>query len=259
MKKIFISYVHIDATDLATSLRKYLIDEYDVFLDKENLAGTRFSDEIKNEINNCDYFIPIITRKFVNPNRYVKREAEQAISENKPIFPCLDDKFDVNVRDLPYGLNRYSVINFETHGELNRAMGHALNLYKKTKENKASFTLGTLGEIIRRILTDDEFECRTFKLVKKRTRLDETKLKEILRDIDATRCKPYGKYEEFWGIFEHEEKKILSDRGFKNIRFTTLDDYFPDIKSDDLRERLLSIGALSKDSNRSGELWYLAH
>jgi ribulose-bisphosphate carboxylase large chain len=98
--RIFISY----RRSCSWGLAKLIYDEltargFDVFMDLEEIRGGDFEQIINEQIDACDYFLPIFSKdtfcleRIQNPDDWVRKEMEYALSEDKAIIPLLAEGF----------------------------------------------------------------------------------------------------------------------------------------------------------------------
>ena len=110
--QIFISY----RRSCSWSLAKLIYDEltnrgFDVFMDLEQIRGGDFPAKIFEEIDACDYFLPIFSRdtfcleRINNPGDWIRKEIEYALDKDKIIIPILAEGFKKpDDRDLPQSI-----------------------------------------------------------------------------------------------------------------------------------------------------------
>ena len=110
MKKIFISYRHVDPDQLlAQSLADHLRKRgSDVFVDTQMLVGTKWVDEIERQIRTAKFFVAIISKDSIRSDM-VRREIKLAhqLSQNatRPVT-ILPIRVDFEA-ELPYDLGAY--------------------------------------------------------------------------------------------------------------------------------------------------------
>jgi tetratricopeptide (TPR) repeat protein len=119
--KIFVSYSRRDAGDFAKQIYEHLRDEHDVFIDANSIqAGSVWSNEIKNNISNCDLFVAIITHAALRSPE-IETEVLQAQRENKLIIPCFHTY--VRKNEVKWNLSKVQGIDeFEERHELARKL-----------------------------------------------------------------------------------------------------------------------------------------
>lgn len=96
--KIFISYRREPGSLYAMLLHDRLKNMgYEVFIDKESLKLGRFDDQILKQIEQCNYFILVLTpnalERVNNAGDWMRLEIEHAINSGKKIIPIIDKKF----------------------------------------------------------------------------------------------------------------------------------------------------------------------
>ncbi len=95
--KIFLSYAREDmgmAKQLYNDLKRYGLD---VWLDAESLLpGDRWKDKIQDAIENCNYFIALLSTKSVNKKGFVQKELKTAL-EVLDLFPS-SERFILPIR-----------------------------------------------------------------------------------------------------------------------------------------------------------------
>ena len=107
--RIFISYRHSCSWGFAKLLYDELTSRgFDIFMDHERIRGGDFEEILFENIENCDYFLPIFNRdtfsleRINDPNDVVRREHEYALAKNKAIVPILIEGYQIpDERDLP--------------------------------------------------------------------------------------------------------------------------------------------------------------
>ena len=79
MKKIFISYRHEEPDQsLAHSIANYLTDrKHSVFVDTQMQVGTKWVEEIEQQIRKADYFVVLLSKVSVL-SQMVRREVKLA-------------------------------------------------------------------------------------------------------------------------------------------------------------------------------------
>ena len=98
--RVFMSY----RRSCSWSLAKLIYDEltscgFDVFMDLENVRGGNFEQIINEQIDACDYFLPIFSKdtfsleRIHNPDDWIRKEMEYALARDKPIVPILSEEF----------------------------------------------------------------------------------------------------------------------------------------------------------------------
>ena len=124
--KIFVSYSRRDAGDFAEQIYEHLREQHDIFTDVNNIqVGSVWSNEIENNISNCDLFVAIITHAALRSTE-VETEVLQAQRENKIIIPCFHR--DVSENEIKWNLSKIQGIEFDERYELAR------KLYSKVKK-----------------------------------------------------------------------------------------------------------------------------
>jgi hypothetical protein len=109
--KVFISYRRQPSWSLARSVATSLERRgADVFLDVDDINEGRFSEMIQQAIENCDYFVPILSPDTLE-SKWVRREIEMAIQLKKTIVPLTTDGFNFYGTDLPENLQELSSHN----------------------------------------------------------------------------------------------------------------------------------------------------
>lgn len=123
--RLFISYRHKDAPDLAHRLHQKLKTDYPtarVFLDEAAMvAGADFTDQLREEINRSDAFLLLIgpywhtpegRKRLHDPDDIVRREAAWALKNNKSIVPVLlDDAAVPDSASYPEALQSITMIH----------------------------------------------------------------------------------------------------------------------------------------------------
>jgi TIR domain len=87
MLKVFISYASEDypvAKRLRTALQRRGIDPW---LDDELRPGGKWNDDITGEIAASTHFVALISAHSLRDDRFVRREWDQALAQNKPFIP----------------------------------------------------------------------------------------------------------------------------------------------------------------------------
>ena len=98
--RIFISY----RRSCSWGLAKLIYDEltarsFDVFMDLEQIRGGDFEEIIHQQIDSCDYFLPIFSKdtfcleRIHNPDDWIRKEMEYALAKDKSIVPILAEGF----------------------------------------------------------------------------------------------------------------------------------------------------------------------
>ena len=87
MVKVFISYASEDY-----SLAKRLCDDLqrpgiEPWLDDELRPGSEWNDDIIGQITGCSHFLALISPHSLRDDRFVRREWDQALDQNKPFIP----------------------------------------------------------------------------------------------------------------------------------------------------------------------------
>jgi ribulose-bisphosphate carboxylase large chain len=110
--RIFISY----RRSCSWGLAKLIYDEltargFDVFMDLEQIRGGDFPAKIYEEIEACDYFLPIFSRdtfcleRINKPGDWIRKEIEFALDKEKVIIPILAEGFkQPDDRDIPQSI-----------------------------------------------------------------------------------------------------------------------------------------------------------
>jgi len=124
----FISYSHIDGTELTENLYDYLTDFLPNFqpVYDENVPEGERLEKIKEKISLCNILVVIITPATIQSNA-VKEEIELAKKLGLKIIPCKDKYTGISWSDLPWDLSNYKGIEFENPGELKRKLVFALS------------------------------------------------------------------------------------------------------------------------------------
>lgn len=155
----FISYSHIDGTELTGNLYTYLtnlLSNFQPVYDENVPEGDR-TEKIKEKLSLCNILIVIITPATIQSNA-VKEEFELAKKLGLKIIPCKDKYAGVKWSDLPWDLSDYKGIEFENPGELKRKLVFALSksLQELEEESEPSRT---------KIQSSKEFVSETLSLV----------------------------------------------------------------------------------------------
>lgn len=95
---LFISYRRNNGQFYAQLLHALLEKhKYNVFLDKESLHQGRFDEQIFRHIENCDYFLLLLTPgafdRIFDSSDWMRLEIEHAFRCNKKIIPIIDEFF----------------------------------------------------------------------------------------------------------------------------------------------------------------------
>ena len=114
--KIFISYSRMDASDYAKYMYEYFSNEgHDVFIDVNSIRiGDAWASSITENISNCDIFIVILTRSYLQPE--IEKEVFLAQKEKKLIIPCKHKAVDYE--EIKWGLKEIQGIEFEDKFQL---------------------------------------------------------------------------------------------------------------------------------------------
>lgn len=124
----FISYSHLDGTELTENLYEYLIKllpNFQPVYDNNVTEGSRL-EQIKEKISLCDILIVILTPATIHSNP-VKEEIELAKELGLKIIPCKDKYVKLDWSDLPWDISEYKGIEFENPGELKRKLVFSLS------------------------------------------------------------------------------------------------------------------------------------
>ncbi len=117
--KIFISSRRSCSWGLAKLIKDELTSRgFDVFMDLDQLRGGDFPAIISDEIETCDYFLPIFSRdtfrleRINDPDDWIRKEIELALEKNKPIIPIMAEGFKKpEDHDLPQSI--LSIFKFD--------------------------------------------------------------------------------------------------------------------------------------------------
>lgn len=143
MKKyVFISYKSEDF-EAANRIRKN-INSYgiDTWMAPESISGgASYASEIPQAIQNCTVFLLIMTANTQN-SKWVPREVDQAINENKKILPYFIEKCKLESEFKFYLTNVQSYYEFETHydafellmGQIALAMGEEIEYIGENRD-----------------------------------------------------------------------------------------------------------------------------
>ena len=137
--RIFISYARPDASTLASNVNDYYsnrLQGYEVFLDTLKIeGGVDWSEKIKEEINNSEIVIALITEA-VFKSKYIPGEIKDAIDKQKLVIPCVRNNVDLT-RLSTLGLTKEQVIVFndsdldKLYGKINDSIHHIRKILKK--------------------------------------------------------------------------------------------------------------------------------
>lgn len=131
--RIFLSYARPDASTLASNVNDYYsnrLQGYEVFIDTLKIeGGIDWSDKIKEEINNSEIVIALITEA-VFKSKYIPGEIKEAIDRQKFVIPCVRSNVDLTKLST-LGLTKEQVIVFND-SELDK-------LYGKINDSIASY------------------------------------------------------------------------------------------------------------------------
>jgi tetratricopeptide (TPR) repeat protein len=103
---VFISYRRKVGRNLARSVYQDLTlkRHMDVFFDVETITAGRFDKIILKEIENCSYFLLILTpgtlARCTEPKDWLLREIEHALKSDQTIIPCYEPEFSFNEMEL---------------------------------------------------------------------------------------------------------------------------------------------------------------
>lgn len=118
---VFISYRREGGDTTARMVQQLLLNKkFSPFLDAENIRKGKFNDQLLSVINECDFFILILTPhaldRCINKDDWVRLEIEQALSRNKNIIPFMTTGFQFPDQ-LPDSINdirNYQGVQFST-------------------------------------------------------------------------------------------------------------------------------------------------
>ena len=155
----FISYSHLDGSELTTGLADYLtnlISSFEPVYDEDIIEGEKL-EKIPETLRLCNILIIIITPAVVN-SIPVSEEIKIAKEKNMKIIPCKDKYLLKNWDDLPWDLKKYKGFEFENPGELKRKTYASLvkNLEELSKELQDSIPKKTETE--KSTITEHEAE-----------------------------------------------------------------------------------------------------
>ena len=123
----FISYSHADGSDLTKELVKYLTNLFPNFqpvFDEDVFEGDKI-EKIEEKLRLCNILIVIITPASLS-SRAITKEIEIAKKMNMKIIPCKDTYIEKDWNKLPWGIQNYKGIKFESGDELKRKIYSAL-------------------------------------------------------------------------------------------------------------------------------------
>ena len=150
MPKIFISYRRDDTKDQVIHIRNRLqgvFGEDNVFLDIDVHSGTKWKDNLRNQLQESDIVLVIIGDKWLtitghdgNPRLFadgdwVREEVEEAIEQNKIIIPILmSGASEPSTEDLPPSIQELTDYQFQplrVGRDYNRDMGDLISAIQK--------------------------------------------------------------------------------------------------------------------------------
>lgn len=139
MKKIFISYSKFDEvykdefkSHLATLKSQDLIETFD---DRDIESGDKFDKVIKQKIEECDLFICLISRHFLNVKYIFEQEFPYALKHKKTIIPIIIRPCDWE--EMPVGNDRDKLGDWNAHDK-----AQVLTLRPVTKNENSQENVG---------------------------------------------------------------------------------------------------------------------
>jgi tetratricopeptide (TPR) repeat protein len=136
--KIFVSYSRRDAGDFADQIYEHLREEHDIFTDVNNIqAGSIWSNEIENNISNCDLFVAIITHAALR-SQEVETEVLKAQKEKKTIIPCFHRYVSKN--EIKWDLSKIQGIEFYNNYQLARSLYQRITEIQKNSGKRSGDT-----------------------------------------------------------------------------------------------------------------------
>jgi len=154
--RIFLSYSSTDR-EIAGELKENLEDfKMEVFLAHEDIEPTaRWQREIFNNLENCDVFLPILTKNYPDSD-WTDQEAGIAYAPDKLIIPL---KVEIN----PYGfLNKYQALKFRVKRIRQICETIIQTIYKKRLES---------GHAVRDCIIHSLADSNSFQDAKQKSRL----------------------------------------------------------------------------------------
>ena len=125
MKKLFVSYAHLDSDIVLDISGQLQVAGYEVWIDKFGIqGGDLWVEEIVKGISGCDIFLLFVSSKSILSD-YVRRELDIAFSEKRPIIPVRieDVKFPQGWRYQLAGLQYVDFQRPDWKSKLLQALG----------------------------------------------------------------------------------------------------------------------------------------
>lgn len=165
--QVFISYRRSCSWELSRLIYQRLTERgFSVFMDLEEIHGGNFDEKITRNIEECDYFLPLLTQgtlipdRIRNENDWMRKEIELALSLNKTIIPLITEGFSFpGEQDLPdslWPLSKISGIRIP-HDYFDEALEKLINEYLIGRPSSISLS----NEILDRYIFQEE-ECIDF-------------------------------------------------------------------------------------------------
>lgn len=141
----FISYSHIDATDLTEDLDKYLTkhsSKFETVYDGQVPEGEKL-EKILEKLRLCHILILIITTDSLT-SEPIAEEIKIAKEKEMKIIPCKNKFIDKKWEELPWDIRKYKGFEFENKYDLKRISIYALGRILKELEKESEQRLPTL-------------------------------------------------------------------------------------------------------------------
>lgn len=165
--QVFISYRRSCSWELSRLIYQRLTERgFTVFIDLEEIRGGNFDEKLTNNIETCEYFLPILSQGTLNLDRicnskdWVRKEIELALTLNKKIIPIITEGFSFpDEQELPDSLRPLSKISGIRipHDYFDEALEKLINEYLIDRPSSISLS----NEILDRYIFQEE-ECIDF-------------------------------------------------------------------------------------------------
>ena len=122
--RIFICYSQADFFDEGVDVRNYLADnipDSHVFIDQIKTKGKKWRPENEKELRNSDLVIVIVTPASLTSDE-IKKEIKIAMEKEIFLIPCKDDNVELRLEELPWNLDEFDGIKFNSTDSLKRKL-----------------------------------------------------------------------------------------------------------------------------------------